>query len=306
MLIYGTIFYWIHYLYRKKRKKEIQKYKSFLINFIKKASFSIVLLILILWSFWYYQINISPAKMMEYTIRNWDKTVVFQEMSHIWAKSFYEEVKDNLISYKKDSFVYFFEWVRPGKKENVEKFDQAMWINFDENLYKNFSKIYWVDFQDNSIYLWLINDLDFNIDVSIDWIVEEYEKNNKSEQKVENKEIQEDKEIIDINSKIIDTLSQLNEKELKILVFINKAILNTLIKSDSAQELITNNFANKQLFDVILNWRNRILTKEIIESEYKKIYITYWKLHFSWVLDLLKQNDQNWKITNKKELISIK
>jgi hypothetical protein len=242
--------------------------------------------------------------MIEYTISNWKKEIIFQEMSHIWAKSFYGEVKKNLLSYKKDSFVYFYEWVKPGREENHTKFNKAMWIKFDEDLYKNFSKLYWVSFQDNSIYLGLINELDFNVDVWIDFIIEQYEKKKPLSTSQPIKLL--NKDVIDINSEIIDKLSSLNERQLKALVFVNKAILNTLIKSDKAQKIITNNFANKELFEVILNWRNEVLVNEIIKSEYNKIYITYWKLHFKWVLKLLQNQDPNWKITNKRELISIK
>jgi hypothetical protein len=58
---------------------------------------------------------------------------------------------------------------------------------------------------------------------------------------------------IDINSQIIKTLSELNERELKLLVYINKSILNFIIKSDKLQSLITENFANKELFKIILD-----------------------------------------------------
>ena len=307
IIIYWTIFYWVYFTYKKIRNREVDKYKDFLINFIKKSSLSIVILVTLIWTFWYYQIYVSPAKMIEYTISNWNKKVVFQEMSHIGAKSFYEEIKQNLIIYKKDNFVYFYEWVKLWKKENREKFNKAMWIDFNEDLYKNFSKLYWVSHQNNEIYYNLVNNLDFNVDVSIDWIIEQYEeKNTWDTNTIEGEAKLDNKEIIDVNSKVLETLSSINEKQLKVLVFVNKSILNFLIKSDKTQKVIKDNFANKKLFKIILHWRNKILAEEIIKSEYNNIYVTYWKLHFNWVLKLLKENDTNWKIVSKKELISIK
>lgn len=312
VFLYSLLFYLIIFVYRKLRKKNKITYLKFFISFIKKWSLSFVIFWIIIWSFWYYQNEISPATMTEYTISNWNKIVVFQEMSHIWAQNYYNTVKQNLTNYKKNWFVYFFEWVKPWKKENMDKFNKAIWIEFNKDLYNNFSKIYWVTFQDNSIYFNLVNNLDFNIDVNIDWIIEKYERKNTltkplswiistSQEKEDTK-----KEVVDINAKIIDTLAELNEKQLNILVFINKSILNALIKSDSAQKLISDNFTNKELFDIILDWRNEILSSEITESKYNKIYITYWKLHFDWVLKLLQQNDKNWKVTNQKEIISMK
>ena len=301
--IYSLIFFWITFIYRKLRKKEKIEYKTFIIIFIKKSSLSIVILLIILWSFWYYQNEISPATMSEITISNWEKILVFQEMSHIWSENYYNTVQNNLIQYKKSEFVYFYEWVKPGTEENMNKFNEAIWIDFNTDLYKNFSKLYWVTFQDNSIYYNLVNNLDFNVDVWIDWIMEKYSPHSWILSPLGEKEATSP---IDINAEIINTLSELSEKQLKVLVFINKAILNALIKSDWAQQLISDNFANKKLFDIILDWRNEVLSNEIINSEYNKIYVTYWKLHFKWVLKLLQENDKNWKIINQKEIISMK
>lgn len=311
MFFYSIIFYLIYYIYKKIRKKEIENYKIFVMTFLKKSCLSILILIILLWWFWYYQNEISPATMNEYTISNWNKTVIFQEMSHIWSEKFYKKIKENLTNYKKSWYVYFYEWVKPGTEENMDKFNEAIWIQFDKDLYENFSKLYWVTFQDNSIYYNLINNLDFNVDVGIDWIIKEYDKNPQTLKKplswiLSPLEDKESTNPIDINSKIIKKLSELNDKQLRVLVFINKAILNALIKSDSTQELISDNFANKQLFNVILDWRNKVISKEIINSKYNKIYVTYWKLHLKWVLKLLQENDKTWKIINKKEIISMK
>ncbi len=313
MIFYSFIFYVFYYAYKKiyifcfKKEKDILHYRIFLENFTKKISLSIIIISLIIFSFWYYQIYIAPAKMLEYHISNGKKQVVFQEMSHIWTGEFYEKIRDNLAWYKKNSFVYFYEGVRPGKNENNNKFNELIWIKFDENLYKNFSKLYWVTFQDNSIYMWLVNDLDFNVDVWIDWIIKEYKKIwEKNYSLSENKDINEKKEVVDLNKQILDSLSKLNEKQLKILVFVNKSILNFLIKNDRIQNFVKDEFTNKNLFKIILEWRNNVLAQEIINTKYDKIYVTYWKLHFHGVFELLKISDKNWKIVGKREFVSVR
>ena len=58
---------------------------------------------------------------------------------------------------------------------------------------------------------------------------------------------------------------------------------------------------NKKIFDVIIWKRNEFLANEIQKSNDKKIYVTYWLLHFDWVLKLLQAKDPNWKIIGKKE-----
>lgn len=234
------------------------------------------------------------------TISNGDKTVEFQAMIHIGRKEFYEEVKNHIYSLKENGFVLFFEWVKPGKEENMDNFDKALGVQFTPDLYENFSKLYGVTFQDNNDFIWLVNNLDFNVDLSIDEIMSHYDaKQGKTES------IKLPKEAQDINSLVLDKLSSLNEKELQILIYVNKAILNAIIKSDGAKNGIISNFANKDLFDIILHKRNDVVSEAIITSKYKKIVITYWLLHFEWILKNLQKNDSNWKIIKTEYLYPI-
>ncbi len=306
IIIYWSIFFIFYIIYKKIKKDEnYLNYKDYLILFIKKISLSFLIIIILLWVFWYYQNIISPAKMPQFTITNWKKVVVFQAMSHIWTQNFYNQIKNEIIKYKKEWYVYFFEWVKPWTKQNSKKFNKAIWIKFDKNLYKNFSKLYWVVNQDNSIFLWLVNNKDFNVDLTIDEIIKLY---NKKIDKLDKNEIKKQlpKNIIDINSQIIDALSKLNPKQLEVIRFFNKAMLNVILKNQIIQNTIMKNFTNKTLFDVILTQRNKNIVKNIENSKYKKIFITYWLLHFNWVLNLLKKDDQNWKITKIKYFYPIR
>jgi len=300
LCLYTIFFYYLNIIWSKIRKKEaISSY-----NFIKIFLYKItnILLILTLFIGWlsYISNEIYPAKMPEYTISNWDKEVKFQAMSHIWSENFYKEVQDNIKNYKKNWWVYFYEWVKPWTNENLQKFNQAIWIKFDKNLYKNFSKLYWLTFQDNSIFLWLVNNKDFNIDISLDQIMKLYKNKTNSIKTLSNTPP------IEASKEIIKTLSQLNERELHILIYINQAILNFIIWSNNTQEFLNNNFTNKKLFEVILDERNKVVANEIINTQYKKIYMTYWLLHFKWILELLQKNDPNWKIIKTKYLYPIK
>ena len=76
--------------------------------------------------------------------------------------------------------------------------------------------------------------------------------------------------------------------------------------NESTQTFLTNNFTNKDLFDVILGERNNVLSNEIIKSEYNNIYITYWLLHFDWVFKILQDNDPKWQIISVNNLYPIK
>ncbi len=301
---YTLIFYFFHFLWTKFRKKKIMNFNEFINYFLKRISVFLIIFTFLFWWGAYLLNEIFPAPMPEYTLTDWKKIVIFQAMSHIWTKEFYEEIVNNITNVKKDWGVYFFEWVRPWKKENIEKFNSVLWMEFDENLYKNFSKLYWVTHQDNSMFLWLVNELDFNVDIGIDEIITLYDEKIKS--KPEWEKAIKNKIPLDANKIIIETLVWLNDRQLKLLVYINQAILNFIIWSENTQQFLTNNFTNKDLFDIILWKRNEVLTDEIINTEYNNIYITYWLLHFKWVFELLKENNSDWKIISTKNLYPIK
>lgn len=237
--------------------------------------------------------------MPTYHLTNWTKNIVFQWMIHIWDPKFYEKVESEISKYKEIWYVYYFEWVRPSEIEwNNEKFDKALWIEFTDDLYSNVSKIYWLVSQDNNKFLWLVNDKDYNVDISLDDIIAEYEKIPKEDKP-------EEKEAVKINDKIIEELSSLKWNELKLLIELNRWILNFMLKNDTILETLSSNFWNPALFQVILHKRNENLVDYINSSEDKNIYITYWLLHFKWVFELLKESDQKWRITKIEYLYPI-
>ena len=239
--------------------------------------------------------------MKEYTLSNGEKTLQFQTMIHIANPDFYEQVRANIENAKKEGAVYYFEWVKPGSKENQEKFNKALGVEFNEDLYRNMSKVYGVVAQDNMLFLNQVNDLDFNVDVSLDEIVSEYEKlqsGSTTEHHIQPP--------VDISNQIVEELAGRSEKELALINYINQGLLNFISKSDALQKVIADNFANQELFHVILNHRNEVVADEIINSDHKYIYATYGELHFNWILKILKEHDPKWKITETKEFFPIR
>ena len=118
----------------------------------------------------------------------------------------------------------------------MKKFEEALGVNFTPDLYKNFSRLYGLTFQDNSQLLELVNNYDFNIDLTIDEIIKLYEKLPKEGAKNIPSEVQ------DIDALILEELSRLNEKQLQILVYINQAIMNFIVKNDKLQAGVLANF----------------------------------------------------------------
>ncbi len=302
LIVYSIVTFFIYFAWKYYRKKDYLWFDDYLKLFIYKVCVLLYTVFIIIWTFAYYNNEISPAKMPEYTISNGKKTVVFQAMSHIAKKEFYKNVQKNIIDFKTASWVYFYEWVKPWNQESSEKFDKALWINFTPDLYKHMSRLYWVTFQDNNDFIWLVNNLDFNVDLNLDEIVKIYEK----KVKISNTPKTENTQIINASEQILEKLNQLNNNELNLLIYINQAILNTIIKNDKQAKNLLKDIWNPDLFDVILEERNNNLVKEIIKNDYNKIYITYWLLHFDWVLQLLQKNDINWKIIKTRYLYPIK
>jgi len=300
-IFYVFIAFFIYIIWKNIINKEYLSFDKFINYFLFKVLMWMYISIFLITWLSYYSNKISPAPMPTYTISNWEKTVIFQAMSHIWSNDFYNSIKTNLINAKKNWYIYFYEWVKNWTDENRKKFNKAIWIKFDKNLYKNFSKLYWVTQQDNSIYYNLVNNKDYNIDLSIDEIIEYYEELETTNQS----SILKSEKVVDINWEVIKTLSQFNKKEMKILRYLNKAMLNLILWSETIQTTLTNNFTNKNLFKIILNKRNDVLSNEIINSKHNKIFITYWLLHFKWVFKLLQKNDKNWKIIKTEYLYPI-
>ena len=294
-IMYLAVFYFFHVVWSHFRKRN----HLYIIDYAKKFYISlwtiIFLTVWILAWFWYYQLEYKPLTLNQITLSNWEKTVVFQKMIHIAKPNYYNSIAQEIESYKNQWFVYFFEWVKSGTQENMDSFDTALWIEFDADLYENLSKLYALEAQNNSKFLNIVNNKDFNVDMNIDEIIWEYK-----ELKVENNITNEYSPAIDINSEIIETLAQLNSRQLEVLQYVNLTFLTTITKNEAFLEKIQNNFWNELLFQVILEWRNQVIVDTITESEDSNIFATYWALHFNWVLEWLQEKDANWKIVSEK------
>lgn len=237
--------------------------------------------------------------MPTYILSNWDKILVFQSMTHIASKDFYEKIKNDLIDKKKQWYVYYFEWVRPWTKESHNKFNEILGVNFNKDLYKNISNLYWLVEQDNRIYLWLINNKDYNVDIDMDTIINLYKKNSNINNDTNNND---NKKILELADNFDFYIERLSKNQRDSLIFINKSILNIIIKNDEIRDFISSNFLDDVLFKVILEERNKFVSEKIINTNDKKIFITYWLMHFDWIFNLLRQNDHNWHIIDIKYL----
>jgi len=297
--LYFIIFYLCHIIWKKIRKVQSKSIQDYSIIFLKKIASLISLMLLIIWWFCVYQNILFPAKLPLYTLSNGKQTIEFQTMSHIASGKFYRNVKENITKAKKDWFVLYFEWVRPGNTENTQAFNEALGIKFEAWIYNNLSKLYGIEAQNNSDFLWLVNKQDYNIDLSIDEIMEQYNSINIPQRN------RSSSPAFDINQDILETLSTIRKRELSILRFINQAFLNFIMKNDSFRNSVISKLWNTNLFDVILDERNAHIVSEVYQKDDAKIFLIYGLMHFEWVLELLKQQDPNWKIVKSQDFQAI-
>jgi len=216
-------------------------------------------------------------------------------MAHIATKSFYSSVENNIRAAKQNGYVLYFEWVTPGTQENSEAFDRALGIQLWPDTYENLSTLYGTEAQDNEQFLNIINNKDYNIDISVDTIMEIFNEKNTLSGDTGLSD-----EIYDVSEELFSRLSELNDRELSIMRFMNQAFLNLIMKNNGLRDGIIENFWNTDIFSVILDDRNVHIVDEIIDRQDEKIFIIYGLMHFEWVYELLKASDPNWKIIDTK------
>ncbi|ATU05452.1 hypothetical protein BKN14_03290 [Candidatus Gracilibacteria bacterium HOT-871] len=293
LIILLIAFYVIYFLIKKIfRSKNITGFGPFSSIYCFCVSIIFSICIAIVGGFSYYYNEISPAYMPQYTLTNGDKTVVFQSMAHIGGKGFYNYVAEDLKKHKDEGYLHFFEGVRPGTKENMEEFNKALGMNFDKDIYTNMSKLYGVTFQDYNAIIGsqIINPTsDVNIDISVDDIMNEYKKL-KTPATTEG-------DILDYGETMKNLVDRLNQRELNLVTYINRAVLNLLLGNRDIM-MKMGKIGNDEIWQVIIGKRNEVVANAIINGKtVKKYYVTYGLLHFDGIFELLKKNDPNWKIT---------
>lgn len=279
--------------------KKPKPFLEFVDYFIYRISVFILVITCLFGSFVYYENYYEPALLPEFTLSNWTKTIVFQWMAHIWSDIFYNKIKANIIKNKKDWFVLFYEWVKAWSNENSKKFDQLIWFEFNKKTYTNLSKMYWLKAQNNNDFLNLVNNKDYNVDISMDEIIKKYEKKFWKINSLKPNNVLTNSPI-KVDDLVNETLANINPRELSFLIQINRSVMNFIIKNENIRDTIMAQSWQKDIFWIILNDRNQIIIDSINNSSNNKIHILYWLMHFNWVWSELQSQDSNWKITNIK------
>lgn len=83
----------------------------------------------------------APATLPRVTISNGDKTVIFQSMMHIASPAFYSDIRADMQRLIGQDYVFFYEGVRPGTTENLEKLGTLMGTSVSSDMYDTIGKM---------------------------------------------------------------------------------------------------------------------------------------------------------------------
>ena len=191
------------------------------------------------------------------------KSVHFIDMIHLGQQEFYDNVAQEIKKYKKDGYVLFYEWIDYETADTLtlrktKKIVGMIPSKKGYSLMINKIDVEGLVFQENDQFMNQVNSLDFNVDVTPQELILEYEKR---------------------HGEIL-----LNNEDLQVPLY-----------GDF-------NFNNdKNVMDLILNYRNKIVAERIQNSKYDKIIVMYGADHRKGIVEELQKLDVNWKEIKKNK-----
>jgi hypothetical protein len=191
------------------------------------------------------------------------KSVHFIDMIHLGQQEFYDNVAQEVKKYKKDGYVLFYEWIDYETADTLtlrktKKIVGMIPSKKGYSLMINKIDVEGVVFQENDQFMNQVNSLDFNVDVTPQELILEYEKR---------------------HGEIL-----LNNEDLQVPLYGD-----------------FNFNSDKNIMDLILNYRNKIVAERIQNSKYDKIIVMYGADHRKGIVEELQKLDANWKEIKKNK-----
>lgn len=104
--------------------------------------------------------------------------------------------------------------------------------------------------------------------------------------------------ILDILEKKYPSFTPFQKGATRILA---RGVLNILLRTYTNPLLEQKLKQQVPIFEIILDKRNAIITKAILDSPVPNIYIHYGALHYAGVLKMLQENDPRWQEISRTE-----
>lgn len=251
--------------------------------------------------------QLRPSLVPQATLTNGQKTIIFQGMEHIGMEPFYKSVVYDLEDALSKGYVFYFEGVKPSTPPDEVWLDTLVSGGQDlDAFYKGFSQLCGLHFQNDYFQLVardaLVHpDMHVNADVSTHDMRVEYDRLMASDAAFATaiKARRADSQDTASLSKAIDYLTHGTEGQKDLAGVLCRGILSgSGFGGDSKAK-------PDPLDRVILDYRNRELTAQLLAEPRHHIYVTYGSAHLPGVLALLRKSDPKWRVASLKWMRTI-
>ena len=194
-------------------------------------------------------------------------------MMHIASPEFYDDIRNDMQGLSSEDYVFFYEGVKSGSEQSLEKLSQLMGTDISEDMYNTIAKIAGLTYQGDEVYTGILPST--NVDLSTDEIVALAAEESIPEPTNEQ---------IDI-VKIIEEKYPLLSPEQKYMArVIAQGGMNMLLRKYTDPQMPISLKKAVPVFSIILDKRDSVVVEAINTSPNQNIYMHYGALHFPGIL----------------------
>lgn len=230
----------------------------------------------------------EPVTVNRYTIKNDNKTIIFQEMRHVGRTDFYKMVHDDILKHKEKDFLYLYEGI----------FDMPPKYFFDTEPF--FPESFLMEQPFN---LGNISEKDINADFSF----QEIEKKIEHKVLIEKFELNNNQKLVSRTEDGVSFYEYIEDKETRNHVKYTEENLIRIRYFLNLIHMLPDEYVRERTksidTSIIIDERDQLIVDTVINSKRDNIYIQYGERHFKGFFEKLLAHDNNWKITKIDELV---
>lgn len=236
----------------------------------------------ILWAFSLYH-NTFPAHLGRIVLTNWERSIVFFQMSHIATPEFYQRTRDDIISLTHSGYIVYAEGVRPGTQKNTEAFQKLLGLKLTDKTYTTLANTIGMEAQDQSLYAGIGTGSLRYVDISIDDIMS-FASGTLLTPPLSDP--------LDLESEI----ARMDNTLTPYARYVARSFLNFSLKIDERSFSYFWDAIDPRLLQNIIEKRNTHIVDTFLASSDTKAVFVYGALHFDGIYRLLTARDSRWKI----------
>ncbi len=241
-----------------------------------------------------------PLAVPRVTLTDGEREVVFQGMIHIGSAPYYQAVAFDMTQAADLGYVLFFEGVRAGAPENVQRMNEILGtngVNLNQ-VYDAFAQQCGLHFQNEYFGVFYDDmasnpDQFVNADVSVDDMMAEWDRLLQEHPEWSAAQINErpEEEVDNQLDGMMGRLNSLTPGQQRLTQLACQTVLNVNLGQLGGEKPPFNE-------NVVVDFRNRNLAEMIMQHPAERLYITYGYDHFRGVYKLLTEANPNWRIAD--------